>query len=206
MNIYLLWIGIGVALVGYSIIFILYFKYKNDTNHSCNGFDVAKSITSDYENINIVESSNSFISRYYINRNVVRLTKRVYSGSDIFSFSVAAYLSGISFVNHQYLSWIGKIIPSFDFFNKSSIIFSVISYFFYSKGDARIGMILGLFILIYQYFYLQFFSLSMGYSLDKIRDNKDKIGCVLVWVYRCNVLFFISSLIFMLRFVAILSK
>ena len=115
LEFYLLWIGIGVVLLGYFIILVIWFKYKNDICDSINGFDMAKEITSDYENINIVLAPNQLFSKYHVGRKVLRLTEKDYSGNNIFSLSVVTYLSGLSMVRHKFLMFIGNIIPSISF-------------------------------------------------------------------------------------------
>lgn len=204
MDVYLLFIGIGVCLIGYVIIVYLFFRYRIDKHDNISGFDIAKEITSDYDNINIILDKDSLMSKYFINRRVIKLSQRVYDGSDSFSLAVGSFLSGLSLNNSKYLLWLGKIFPTVGFLNKSSFVFAILSYFLYSKGDARIGIVVGLVILIYQYFYLHFFADSMNDVLDKMDYGVVKV--ILNWMYRCNMLFFIGSLFFMLRFVVILIK
>ena len=67
---------------------------------------------------------------------------------------------------------------------------------FYSIGDSKLGIFFGIIILIYQYFYLSYF------SIDKVKDKVVK--SILNGFYRVNVLFFVSSLVFMLRFIVII--
>ena len=69
MDFYLLILGIFIACLGYGIYIVYYFMYHRELIKNMNGFDMAKEITSDYDNINVVESQGLY-SRYYLNRKV----------------------------------------------------------------------------------------------------------------------------------------
>ena len=56
MDFYLLILGIFIACLGYGIYIVYYFMYHRELIKNMNGFDMAKEITSDYDNINVVES------------------------------------------------------------------------------------------------------------------------------------------------------
>lgn len=200
MEFYLLLLGIMTMLIGYLKISIDYIKYKSK-NNSTTAFELSKEITSDYDNINIVESSEIIISKYHLKRKVIRLTKKMYSAKDTFSLALATYLSCISLSNSKYLEWLSKVISSIDYLNKSPIIILIISYFAHTKGDAQIGIVLGGIILIYQYFYLQICVSSINIANEKELDQM--ILNILTHLYSSNKLFFISTLIFILRFIII---
>ncbi len=205
MEFYLLTTGIIIILIGYSIIMIDYLKYKRQEHKKINGFDIAKKITANYDNINIVESSEIWISKYHLKRKVIRLTNRIYSGTDEYSLAIATYLSSLSLSDNKYLNIISKIIPTIDFLNKSSLIMIISSYFMNTKGDAKIGIIIGVIILIYQYLYLQICSDTIA-TAQKKEPKKEKIIKIINHLYTSNTLFFISTLIFLLRFIIILKK
>ena len=206
MDFYLLIIGFFVVFIGYLRIFVCYLKFNGDIVKSINGVDIAKNITSDYDSINVVESKNILISKFSFRRNVIYLSKRLYYASDVFSLSLVSFLAGISVSDNSYVKFMRKIFPSIDFFNKSSIVMTIISFLSYNKGDVRIGIILGIIIIIYQYFYLQIFYFGMQIVLGHKISKKDSIQYILNKMYSCNVLFFVSSLIFILRFVFIIIK
>ena len=202
MDAYLLIFGVIIVCCGYFIIFIDYVTFRGHTEMS--GFDMAKDITSNYQDINIVLASNLWISKYYLKRKVIRLSKKDYSSSDFFSLFVVSYLSCISLVENKYMSLLSKIFPSIDYINKSSIILMVLSCFLYTKSDARIGIVLGIIILIYQYFYLQIVNDVLFIAKDRIVYEKEKMLQKLQHLYVMNQLLFISSLIFLLRFIVII--
>ena len=80
----------------------------------------------------------------------------------------------------------------------------ILSLVFYSKGDARIGIILGIIILIYQYCYRQIIYDSIEVCRDKIKVKKEKFSVIMGRICSSHTLFFISSLIFLLRFILII--
>ena len=67
-------------------------------------------------------------------------------------------------------------------------------------------MVIGLIILVYEYFYLQVFSMGISCGIDRVDVCKDKIKNVLLMINKCHVMFFVSGLIFMLRFMIIIMK
>ena len=66
-----------VCLVGssYLILLINWITSKNNKIDNYNGFDIAKEITSNYDEINIV-SCNGLFSFYDVKRNVIRLNNK----------------------------------------------------------------------------------------------------------------------------------
>ena len=204
MSFYLLIIGIVMVIFGYIVIFISYFKYHKFKNNDIICFDVIKDMTSSYDNINVIEATDNIFSKYYFKRRLIKLSKNMYEARDDFSFAVGSYLSGLSLSYSKYCRWISYIFPSIGFINKSSIIMAVISLFLYSKGDAKIGLVIGGLVLVYQYLYLQIFSSILEITDKRLKYDKDIVIKILSKVYSVNVLFFISTLVFMINFIFIL--
>ncbi len=200
MDIFLLGVGLGLVIVGYVVILALYFKYKG-VDCKVSSFDIAKDITNGYDNINIV-LYHGYISGYYLKRKVLKLTDRLYNATDLYSLAVVSYLSLVSLVNNKYLKWMERVIPVIHFIPKFFLITCISSCFLVSKGDAKIGIIIGVIVLFYQYFCLQIF--NDGISLDIKMKNKKNIFNILYRMYKINILFFVSTLVFLLRFVVIL--
>lgn len=202
MEFYFLIFGNLVGVVGYIIMVVDYIKGSVDTGIS--GFDMAKSITSNYQDINIVLANNLYISKYYLKRRVIRLSRKDYSFCSTFSLFVVTFLSCVSLLKNKYMERLEKIFPFVDYINKSSIIFIIISCFLYSKGDARIGIIIGMVILVIQYLYLQIIGDVLVLVKDKKIKLKEKMLQYLEHLYISNKLLFISSLILLLRFFVII--
>lgn len=200
MKSYILVVGNILVLLGYTIMILLYVKFRKIKSKHITGFDQAKDITRDYDNINIIESREVFISHYYFKRDIIRLTPKMYYANDLFSLAVITFLSSISFVHDSYFR---RILSKVDYINKSPFVMVIISYFIHYKMDAYIGIVLGSIILFYQYFYLQL--VAEGVTVAKNKKNQDIVK-ILEYFYKANTIFFISSLVFLLRFILIILK
>lgn len=205
MKEYISIISIALIIIGYLIFLLQYIINNNKKINSMTGFDLAKEITLDYDNINIVESIEIALSNYHLKRNVIRLTKKTYESNSLFSLIISAYLSCLSLVNNKYINHLKKILPRIDYLNKSPIIMLILLYIINTITDAKIGTILGLIILIYQYYYLQITSESIAIAKKK-KIIKREIIEGLEKIYLSNKLFFISTLTILLKFAIIIIK
>ena len=154
MNKILLIISIILISVAYIRIILIYLKTKNIKINDLTGFDLAKELTSNYDEINIVESNSINISKYNLKRRVIRLTPKDYNSNNIFNLSKITLLSGYSLMNissDKYLSLLGRVLPNIDYLNKSSLIALFVSILARTTKDAKISIILLIIILIYQY-------------------------------------------------------
>ena len=201
MNSYLYIIAIIASLIGYTIILIDKLKRKKENNKI--GFELAKEITSDYTNINIVESKENLISKYHLKRKVIRLTPKMYESKDTFSHAMITLLSCISMLKNKYIETWEKVFKTIDYINKSPLLILTITYFIHTKTDAKIGIILGTLILIYQYYYLQIIGESLELSKEKLK-KKDNYLSIINHLYKANKIFFISTLICLLKMITIL--
>lgn len=199
MGYYLLVLGISIMMIGYLIFIFCYFKYSRLNSNSLNGFDVAKKVTDNYNDINIIES-DSFISYYHLKRKVIRLTGRVYNSNNSFYLGISSILASFYTVKKSFLE---RVIPVLTFIDFSPIVMGVVSYFMYNKGDARIGILLCLVVLLYQYFYLQIFMEGIEKANKKLKHQQNIVD-VMVMIYKVNKILFISNLVFLLRFVVII--
>ena len=193
---YLLLFGIFVVCLGLFYLFRDYFKYQASNGDSA--FDVAHDVID--EDTKIVLANNAILSKYYFKRGVLRFSKHLYYASDVYSCCISLYLALIS-LSRDSSSLFQKIFRSIDFINKSSLIMIVVSCFIRVKGDAYIGIVISFFVLIYQYFFLQICSSCIDKCSSIKLKNKKKVMDVFSHFYRANMLFFISTLIFLLRFV-----
>jgi len=83
IEILLLLISIILILISYIRIILLYLKTKNIKIEDITGFDLAKELTLNYDDINIVESKEITISKYNLKRKIIRLTNKDYISNDI---------------------------------------------------------------------------------------------------------------------------
>ena len=194
----------GILLfVAYVRIFICYLINRKEFVDDVNGFDVTKEILSNYDEINIVESKEVFLSQYKLKRGVIRLNSNNYEGNNIFCFSIVSQLAGYSLGSMEkdyYFGYFKKIFPTIDWLNKSGIVATLICGFTNTIGDAKIGLFLLILVLIYQYFILQMNTVS----IDKVEDylnksNMKKVRKCLDVFHFLHKVSFIGTLIYILR-------
>lgn len=203
----LLVVSLMMLFISYIRIILIYLKTKNKRIANITGFDLAKEIASNYEEINIVESKEIAISKYNLKRNIIKLTSKNYEENDIFTLTISACLSGYSLANinqNKYLKLLSKITSNIDYLPKSSILTLIISILTTNIGDAKIGIILLGVILIYQYILIQINTESYQYSkesLNKLISNEElaKVEKVYLSLLSLHTISFITTLILILR-------
>lgn len=208
----LLLIAISITLISYIRIILIYLKTKNIKQDNITGFDLAKELTSNYDEINIIESKEITISNYNLKRKIIRFTEKDYNSNDIFTLSKTSLLGGYSILNlnkDKNLQLLNKILPSIDYLNKSSILALLISILTNKVGDAKIAIILLILILIYQYLINEITNNSKEETkekLKKILTNKNYIILEKTQntFISLNKLSFITTLILLLRIVLII--
>lgn len=181
-NIILLCCIIGV-MVSYLRIFIVYLVNKNHNFEDVTGFDLAKELTSNYDEINIVESKEIYASRYHVKRRIIRLTPRDYSNTDMYTLAITSQLSGYSLIDierNKYLNFVGMFMKNITVLSKLPCLALIISLLTNTSGDAKIGIMLLGIILVYQYLMIQInhdANELVKYNLDRIEqlDKQDFI-------------------------------
>ena len=99
----LLLVSIVLVIIAYIRIILIYFKTKKIKIEEVTGFDIAKELTSNYDEINIVESKEVSISKYNLKRQIIRLTSNDYNSNNIFTLSTSSLLAGYSLSKLKYL-------------------------------------------------------------------------------------------------------
>lgn len=210
----LILISIIIIVISYLRIILIYLKNRNIKSNSLTGFDLAKEITSNYDEINIVESKEINISKYNLKRRIIRLTNKNYESNNLFTLAITSCLSGYSLANinkDKYIELLSKILPSIDYLGKTSIIALIIAVMTNNAGDAKIGVFLLGIILIYQYIIIQINSVSNEYTkkeLKKIVTKKElpKLEEILNSFLSLHTISFITTLILILREILIIMK
>ena len=203
----LLIISICIVSLLYLFLGVMYLCDKTKKVDKYNGFDIAKEVTSNYDDINIVVSNDIVFSEYDINRKVIRLNNNNYDGNTVNDLVISSLLAGYSLVNNENpnyfkFNFIFKKIRSISFI---LLVMMVLSYFINNIGDAKIGVILFILLLVVQYMrYLIAVS-----AKEKIENNIDKeLYLTLEKGINRNIFFnkmsFIVSLIMVLRLVVII--
>lgn len=205
----LLLLSIILILVSYINIMLKYLKTKNVNIEDTTGFDLAKELTLNYDEINIVESSEISISKYNLKRKIIKLTNKDYTSTNIFNLAKLSLLSGYSLINlnkNKNIDLLSKILPSIDYLNKSSIVTLLISVLAQNKGDAKIAIFILTIILIYQYLINEINITSKEETTQKIKETIKKNNYLLLESVQdsyllLNKISFITTLILILRLV-----
>lgn len=208
----LLLISILLILIAYLNIVLKFIKTKNIKIDNLTGFDLAKELTSNYDEINIVESRDINISKYNLKRRVIRLTTKDYNSNNINTLSKISLLSGYSLINlnkDKNIELLAKIFKSIDYLNKSPILAIIISLLVRKIGDAKIAILLLVIISIYQYLINEINITSKEETTNKLKDLlKDNNYSILENIQNSylllNKISFITTLILILRLVLII--
>ena len=208
----LLLLSIILVLVSYTRIILLYLKTKNIKLEDMTGFDLAKELTLNYDDINIVESKEINISKYNLKRKIIRLTNKDYNSNNIFTLSKTSLLAGFSLANinkDKNIELLSKILPNIDYLNKTSLIALLLSILTNNIGDAKIAIIILIIILIYQYLINEINNISKEQTTNQLKElTKEKNYLLLEQVQNSflflNKISFITTLILILREVLII--
>lgn len=213
MSTIILIIGLILSLIAYLNLLLAYLTsttQKPDTQLTA--FDVAKEITSNYNEINIVASKETFISQYNLPRQIIRLTPHDYDATNFFAITISSLLAGYSlirFEKNKYLDYLARIFKNLDYINKSTLLALIISFLTNTIGDAKLSLIPLTLILIYQYFIIEITTTSIN-STTKIRhqlfSHSDDLT-INKYLHRfitTNTILFITTLIFILRAIIII--
>ena len=193
-----------VCLVGssYLILLINWITNKNNKIDNYNGFDIAKEITSNYDEINIV-SCNDMFSMYDLNRNVIRLNNKNYDGNSFVDISIGAMLAGISLVNSDNRNKF--IFKRVRVISLASLIMMFLSFLVNSIGDARIMMIITFGCLLY--LFMRYQMVSGAVSLIECNMDKNiysKIKSIIMGYVNFYKISFISMLVLVVRLIVIM--
>lgn len=204
---YLLILCIIIVVVTYFWIFIDKSGNSKRKIDNCVGFDVSKEVTSNYDTINIISSSNIIVSEYDVRRNIIRLNAKNYDGDTYNDILISALLAGYSVVNgmNSSLFKFSFIFKKIRCISLGPLLMIFMSYFVRSIGDAKVGMVLFLVFLVYQYMrYLIIISAADIIKNNLSEEIYSKIELSLEKNIIFNKVFFIASLVMILRMVVII--
>ena len=212
LNKLLLIISVVLILLSDMRIILMYRKTKNIKIDDMTGFDLAKELTSNYDEINIVESREVSISKYNLKRRIIKLNYKDYTMNNIFTLTKSSLLAGYSLValnKDKNIEILGKIFNNIDYLNKSSIVTILISCLVKAKGDAKIALILLSLILIYQYIINEININSKEQTKEQLKDLLEEKNYLLLddiknSYLNLNKISFITTLILILRLVLII--
>lgn len=199
--------SIVLVIFSYLLVLIKYFVYKKKKIDNYSGFDGAKEVTSNYEEINIVNSSDVIFSEYDAKRNVIRLNNRNYDGNSYFDVAISMILAGYSLVNNNNSSYFKfkTIIKKINYLGFVSLIGVVLSCFVGNIGDAKLGIVFVLLLAVYQYMRYQIIFLANDEIKEVIdKDVYDKVCSIINTIINFNKISFVVMLILLMRLVVII--
>ena len=199
--------SIVLVIFSYLLVLTKYFVYKKKKIDNYSGFDGAKEVTSNYEEINIVNSSDVIFSEYDAKRNVIRLNNRNYDGNSYFDVAISMILAGYSLVNNNNSSYFKfkTIIKKINYLGFVSLIGVVLSCFVGNIGDAKLGIVFVLLLAVYQYMRYQIIFLANDEIKEVIdKDVYDKVCSIINTIINFNKISFIVMLILLMRLVVII--
>ena len=209
----LLYISIGLVLFGYVLYFILILFGRINEVSNVSGFDVAKDIISEYNNINIIESKG-YITLYNIKRKVIKLSTKCYYGKDLSSISLSLIEAGVSVVDNnknKYIIFLRNIFNNLKllyFFPMISLFISSSSFY---VSDAKVSIIFLLIFTFVIYILLEIKGQAFSWisdNLDKIKeignDNKEKIIKFINKILWCDKLIYYGHFIMIIRLILIM--
>lgn len=205
---------LSIILIGFTYfkIWMMYLRNKKKKIENITGFDLAKEITANYNEINIVESKEILLSKYNLKRKVIRLTPKTYESNDIFTLSITSLLSGYSLTdieNNKYLQGISHIFKNITCISTSPILAILLSLFPTSSGDAKIAILLLSLILVYQYFFIQINTNAIQKIKEEWNNHSENRDLKEIKVILSNFLFtyntsFVTTLILIIRQIVII--
>lgn len=207
INNLLILISILLISVAYLRLYFTYIQHKTNKN-KITGFEAAKEMTSNYDEINIVESKKILTSQYHLKRQIIRLTPHHYEDTSNFTIAIMTQLAGYSLINidkNKYIDILKKIIPTIDWLNKSAILSIIIALLTNTITDAKLGILLLSIILIYQYFIIQI-TMTSNLQIEKYlkKQNLKEILKINQSFYFLNKISFITTLILILKEIIII--
>lgn len=205
----LLVLSIVLVILSYLILLVNWVSIGKKKQDNYTGFDIAKEITANYDEINIVSSKDIIFSEYDINRNVIRLNNKNYDGNSLWDIVISSILAGFSLVNVD-----NKEYFKFSFMFKKirvlslvSLVMLFLSLFVGNIGDARIGIVVTIVLLVYLYMRYQIISsanIFIENNLDK--DIYNSIKSIVGGYINFYKISFIAGLIMVLRLVVIILR
>lgn len=196
----------GIILVLYFLIFVGYFVNSKKKFERYSGFDAAKDVTTNYNDINIVSSLSVSFSEYDIKRNVIRLNAKNYEGVSYSDIFISSLLAGYSLVNRDNSNYF-----KFSFIFKRLRWISIIPFMMVfisgcveSVGDAKIGIMLMVLMLIY--LYMRYIIVVSSNEIIRCNLRKDVYSGIRLSLERYavwNKVSFVVGLILLLRLILI---
>ena len=209
----LLYVSSGMIICAYFVYLLMILIGRSKIISKSDGFDITKDIISEYDSINIIESTGYF-TIYNIKRRVIKLATKCYYGKDLSSAALSLNEAGISIVDNNKNKYID--IFRIVFYNlKLLYIFPIVSLIIsnssFNINDSKISMIFILIFAFISYILIDIKSDACFWvenNLNKIKDiNKENRGKLIGFMNKLILLdqiIYFGELIMIIRFALIL--
>lgn len=177
------------------------------------GFNITKDIIQEYDMINIIEEKG-IDSNYNLKRGVIKLSSKCYYGNDLSHICIGLMEAGISVIDrkgNKYINIFKKIVSNLKILYIFPIVTVIINLITYTKGDAKIGLILVIISTLVIYMINSIVMDANDWVCNNIKkvksvdnDGKDKIISYLNNIVNLNKIIFLGELISIITMVAIL--
>ncbi len=194
----LLMVAISLTLISYIRLIVIYLSNQKEKTTTTSSELVLK-ILDNENSIHLIESKESYFSKYNIQRKMVKLSSNTYDSTNPVSKSVAALLAGYALSDNSSLKIISKVFKEIRIISTSPILAIAVSIFTTNMGDAKISIIILIIIATYQYLLN-----SMNVEAMEKVNQKGKTQEILLVISQIITVFFISTLIQIIRLVVIL--
>jgi len=209
----LLYVSSGMILFAYVGYLLMILIGRSKVISKSDGFDVTKDIISEYNSINIIESTGHF-TIYNIKRKVIKLATKCYYGKDLSSVALSLNEAGISVVDNnknKYIDIFRIIFYNLKLLYIFPIIALVISNSSFNINDAKISMILILIFAFISYILIDIKREACFWvekNLNKIKDitkeNRGKLIGFMNKLILLDQIIYFGELIMIIRFALIL--
>lgn len=176
------------------------------------GFNITKDIIQEYDMINIIENTG-IISYYNLRRGVIKLSSKSYYGSDLSHISIGLMEAGVSVIDkkgNKFINIFKNIVSNLKILYIFPIITVIVNFITYTKGDAKIGLILVIISTLVIYMINSILINANDWVCNNIKkvksvdnDGKDKIISYLNNIVNLNKIIFLGELISIITMVAI---
>lgn len=206
------YISSGLIIISFICYLLNILINKSKKISDDDGFNITKDIIQEYDMINIIENTG-VISYYNPRRGVIKLSSKSYYGSDLSHIGIGLMEAGVSVIDkkgNKFINIFKKIVSNLKILYIFPIITVIVNFITYTKGDAKIGLILVIISTLVIYMINSILINANDWVCNNIKkvksvdnDGKDKIISYLNNIINLNKIIFLGELISIITMVAI---
>ena len=206
------YISSGLIIISFICYLLNILINKSKKISDDDGFNITKDIIQEYDMINIIENTG-IISYYNLRRGVIKLSSKSYYGSDLSHICIGLMEAGVSVIDkkgNKFINIFKNIVSNLKILYIFPIITVIVNFITYTKGDAKIGLILVIISTLVIYMINGILINANDWVCNNIKkvksvdnDGKDKIISYLNNIVNLNKIIFLGELISIITMVAI---